>query len=376
MRKHLAPVALAAAVALSGCGCQTWSRWRNPDPFGEKAPSRYSQELTKDQLVEHLNRNILAAGEVPAWRCDRVKVQMTGIPAPLPATLAVRAPHSLRMRVANPLTGNDALDIGSNDERFWMWMREGQAPPVMTVRHDEFELVAQSSSMPIPVHPGWLMEVLGVIPLDPEEYTLVRPSGNQPYVDLVAERTAPDGERVQRIVRVNPRHGIIVEHRLQKLNGELLGKASLSRHFQDSATKIVMPRVIVVDAPIEGRAMTLTMTFDAPEVNPPSLVADDHLWVIPEIPGSQRIDMADLLRHQGRMPQRVVEQPPVKKSAMSRAVAPSPMDEEPETESARADVRSSNPWANRTLEPVPEPDKTPEPDAAAPLEAISRRPRL
>jgi len=380
MRKHFATGALAAAVALSGCGCQTWSRWRNPDPFGEKAPQRYSAELTKDQLIEHLNQNILAVGEVPAWRCDRVKVQMTGIPASLPATLAVRAPHSLRMRVANPLTGGDALDLGSNDQYFWMWMKDGSpSPPVMTVRHDEVDLLAQSSVMPIPVHPHWLMEVLGVVPLEAAEYSLVKPTGNQPYVDLVAERTAPDGERVQRIIRVNPRHGIIVEHRLQKLNGDLLGKASLSRHFQDPQSGAVMPRLIAIDAPIEGRSMSMTMTFDAPEVNPPSLVSDDHLWLIPEIPGSPRVDLADLLRHQGRLPPRTVQEPNIRKSGFSRTEAPAEAAPETGPVSLKleegAEPEAANPFARRNAAPVEQPEAYPFGGGSEPLDSISRRPR-
>jgi len=377
MRQHFATVALTTAVLLSGSGCQFWNRWRHPDPYGEKAPCTFEQDFTKERLVAHINQNIERSGECAAWRCDLVKVKASTFPVPLSATIAVRAPHSLRLRVAHPLGAGNVLDLGSNEECFWMWMNEGQATPVMTVRHDEFDLVARSSPMPIPVHPDWMMEVLGVRPLDAMEFELVRPGGNQPYVDLVATRVAPDGERVQRIVRVNPRHGLIVEHRLQKLNGELLGRAALSGHFEDPASKTIMPRIIVIDAVAEGKPISLTLTFDRPEVNPASLAAEDHLWLVPEIPGSERVDMAQWLRSQGRLREPVAERPPVKATKFSPPAKAHRAGGEAEIEET---AQRKNPWAQRGPVALAEPEPLPqgeEPASAAgqPLEAISRRPR-
>lgn len=378
MRQHFATVALTAAVLLSGCGCQFWNRWRHPDPYAENAPCTFEQDFTKERLIGHINQNIARSGECAAWRCDRVKVRTSEFPAPLSATMAVRAPHSLRLVVAHPLGAGNAMDLGSNDECFWMWMKVGEQTPVMTVRHEEFDLVARSSPMPLPIRPDWLMEVLGVVPLDPEEYELVRPGGNQPYVDLVATRVAPGGERVQRIVRVNPRHGLIVEHRLQKLNGELVGRAALSGHFEDPASKVVMPRVIVIDATAEGKPVSLTLTFDHPEVNPASLAADDHLWLVPEIPGSERVDMAQWLRSQGRLREPVAERPPVKSTKFSVPTKTRPVES---TTSDEPVVERENPFAKRgpvalaEPEPVSEDESIQGASAERPLEAISRRPR-
>jgi hypothetical protein len=362
MTQRRVQIALLAAVALSGCGCQSMRSWFHKDPYSEKAPSTYKSELTCEELVAHINHNISRCGSCGSWQCDRVKVKMTGIPAPLPATLAVRAPHSLRMRVQNPITGGDALDLGSNDEYFWMWMRDGQASPVMMVRHEEFDLVAKASPMPIPFHPDWLMEVLGVVQLNPAEYELVKPSGNQPFVDLVATRTAPDGEKVQRILRVNPRHGLIVEHRLQKLNGELLGKASLSGYFQDPVSHAVVPRVITVEAAVEGRPMSLTLTFDNPEINSATLATADHLWMVPEIPGSPQVDMCQMLRSRGLIPPQ--GGPRVQGTSFPRIER---IEEEDETSEPSPGVKEiaheepprdrPNPWAKSGLVPIPEPDE-------------------
>ena len=387
MRQTVLQAMLAAALLLMSCGCQAWNRWRHPNPYAEKAPPTFAEDFTKERLVEHINQNIERTGACPAWRCDRASVKMTGVPAKLSATLAVRAPHSLRLRVALPLGAGDVLDLGSNDEHFWMWMKDGQATPVMTVRHDEFDQVARAAPMPIPVHPDWLMEVLGVIPLDPEEYELVRPGGNQPYVDLVATRVSPDGERVQRIVRVNPRHGLIVEHRLQKLNGELLAKAALAEHYQDPASKAVVPRVIIVDLVAEGRPMSLTLTLDGMDVNSASLATEDYLWAIPDIPGSERVDMAQWLRSQGRLRAPVAELPPVRPTKFSKGP---PQSEKPgpqaENEAAAGGSRTvveseepigkrdqENPWARRSR--PAEDDEAERTAEAAPLETISRKPR-
>ena len=386
MRLIVQQAMFAAALLLMGCGCSAWNRWRHPNPYAEKAPPTFQEDFTKERLVAHINQNIERTGACPAWRCDRASVKLTGVPAKLSATLAVRAPHSLRLRVALPLGAGDVLDLGSNDEQFWMWMKDGQATPVMTVRHEDFDMVAQAAPMPIPVHPDWLMEVLGVIPLDPQEFELVRPGGNQTYVDLVATRVAPDGERVQRIVRVNPRHGLIVEHRLQKLNGELMAKAALAEHYQDPSTKAVVPRVVIVDLMAEGRPMSLTLTLDGTDVNPPSLATEDYLWAIPEIPGSERVDMAQWLRSQGRLRDPVAEVPPVRRTKFSMEV---PSVEVPDAatqpggerrkppERLVEEDRSSgreNPWAKRGGAPEEERGPTGDSDEA-PLESIPRKRR-
>ncbi len=52
------------------------------------------------------------------------------------------------------------LDVGSNSELFWFWVREAPTRAVLFSRHDQF---AQSAAAQIlPIEPTWLPEALGL----------------------------------------------------------------------------------------------------------------------------------------------------------------------------------------------------------------------
>ncbi len=176
----------------------------------------------KDQLIEHLNQNILAAGDVPAWRCDRVEgADDRHRRHPCRRRWHGQSPRCLRMRVANPLTGGDAARSREQRPAF-LDVDEGRQP--LAAGHDmsgttKVDLLAQASVMPIPVHPHWLMEVLGVVPLEsrPGIRSSNRPAASRMSISM-AERTArtAEAECWPDHQGQSPAPGSSVEHRLQK----------------------------------------------------------------------------------------------------------------------------------------------------------------
>jgi hypothetical protein len=203
-----------------------------------------------------------------------------GMPG-VPATIDVEAPRRLRVLAHMPITGSDLADFGSNDEEIWIW-NQG-APGIVTLRHEQ--LPEALSQMQVPFEPEWLMEVLGVVPINVDEFALAVPATPQRYVELIADRTSPTGAAVRRVVRIDLCLGRIREHRIEALDGRVIASARLDEYHADATGQYVLPHLIQISWPDAKSGMTLRIGEIM--VNPPanSLVS----WQVPEKPGVPRI---------------------------------------------------------------------------------------
>jgi len=264
-------IAVCLLALLMGCSIQKW-----------RHPVEHVLELgaSKEEIVTHLNQNVMGSDEHPglkSWRSNTVRLHVDGVPVALPASIAVQAPRNFRLLVSNPITGGQEADLGSNHERFWIWSKE--SPQVMTASHEDVGLAIQELEMPVHIHPDWLMEVFGVIPLDPEEFQMKRPQLENGHVELVATRQSPLGEDVERVVRVNVVRGRISEHLLRLPGGKVLARARLEKYTR-MPDGIDLPLLITLQWP--DARMQMVMDIRNPEVNSANLAANTALWQIPK----------------------------------------------------------------------------------------------
>ena len=263
------------AVALPGCPMTSWLR-QDAD-FGPPLPTG----VGKDELVNRLNENI---ARLFAWRSTDVQIQArSGLPLKLSANLAVESPRNFRLRVSS--VAGDEADFGSNGERFWFWMRRSDPNRVFTARHDQLDEVQRR--VPIPFQPDWLMEVLGVIPIEASLYTLEHSDPEGRTVTLVSERLTPSGQPVRRVILVDARHGLVLGHSLYDATGKLIAKAALKDHQLDAVSQVILPHRIDLDWPNAGLAMTMHIGKNV-EINPHGL--PEAMWQ--PSPGLQLFDLA------------------------------------------------------------------------------------
>lgn len=260
-------------IVLWGCSCSA-PRWRHQEQCV------LGLEATKEDIVAHLNQNVLGTETSPglqSWRSRTVHLHVDGVPIALPASIAVEAPRNFRLLVSHPLSGGQEVDIGSNSERFWIWSKD--APQVMTASHDDVALAIQELEMPVHIHPDWLMEVFGVIPLKAEEFELKRPELENGHVELVAARQSPLGEDVERVIRVNVCRGRISEHFLRLPGGKVLARARMEKY-----TKLPegpeLPLLVTLEWP--DARMKMVMEIRSPEVNCTNMAGNGNLWKIPD----------------------------------------------------------------------------------------------
>jgi hypothetical protein len=295
-RARMTRILLILGLTASMLGCQ-WAPLRHWWPH--RAPCAISPSISKEHLVQHLNRNIqgtTTSSGIASWRCTNVKITATGMPPGIsvPATIAVEAPRNLRLRVSEPLTRVEALDMGSNAEEFWFWAKDAHPPQVVTISHSD--LPAAQRELHVPFDPDWLMEVLGVIPLDPAKVTLTSGRVDAPTLELISQTPTVDGTPIKKVVRVDACTGFIREHALYDSRGVLIARAALGDHHIDPQTGLVMPRVISFDWPAMHQSMKLVL--GTVELNPSSTPAS--VWQVPHKPGAPRFDLSQVLGTGGR----------------------------------------------------------------------------
>ena len=156
-------VLAAVSAAAPGCCLSRWSRRGDPLTFSQKMPCRLPPNATAEDVVLAVNENV---DRLEGWRAGKVKIRANHMPLSLEADLAVEKGRHLRLVVRHPLGGGDELDLGCNDEIFWLWQRRQKPQAVMYASHDQLELVREN--LQIPFEPDWLMEALGVAPISAE----------------------------------------------------------------------------------------------------------------------------------------------------------------------------------------------------------------
>ena len=144
-------------VSASGASCPNMLQ-QYTQPLARALPP----EPTLEQVMNVVNCN---GGQVQSLYTSQASVTMPGSPTALrahgrlPARSAISACGPTRRCPARE------MDLGSNDELFWFWVKRNQPPAFYFCRHDQF--AASAARQILPVEPTWLPRALGVVTLDP-----------------------------------------------------------------------------------------------------------------------------------------------------------------------------------------------------------------
>lgn len=273
-RRALPRSVLAGLVMLAGSSCA----WLHP-PREFPLPRRLPASPDLGQVIDAVNSN---SSRIHSFSTDQARVSVPGIPS-LSAAVAFERPKRLRLRAGTGVFGAE-LDVGSNDELFWIWIT--RQPPLYFCRHDQF--AASPVRDLVPIEPQWLIEALGVSELDPalaQQGPIVRPDGR---LEIHTIRQTAGGP-MTKITVVDGVAGVILEQRLYDPQRCLVASAVASRHRRDPATGLIMPGVVEIDCPRAQFAMRLEL--GNVRINPP--LADlAGLWTMPTFDG-RPIDLGD-----------------------------------------------------------------------------------
>jgi hypothetical protein len=193
------------------------------------------------RLVAQRNAN---ARRVRTLLCDNMALDIRqgwGLIG-LSAQLAIVRPDRLRFK--GTILGSPALDVGANERECWWWggkeaMREACVRPRK----------GASDRVLAPVHPDWLMEVLGLTEWQPWAYTLRRQGDG---VELV-EKAGRGRSRLRNVAVFERRDGglQIVGYRLEDARGRVVGRVSVREVRHDRVSGALLPRRLLLEWPAE-----------------------------------------------------------------------------------------------------------------------------
>ena len=271
---------VVAALAASGASCPQALRGYQVgvSPLPRVLPAQASLE----QIVATVHDN---TRRVRSYLAPQAVLAVPGVPR-LSAQVACEPPRRFRLRAQTAVTGNE-LDIGSNDDLFWLWIRRHEPPVMLFCRHDAY---AQSAARKLlPLRADWMPELLGLVNFraeDKHEGPYVLPDGR---LEIRSRMVAPEGDMLKSTI-LDATTGLVMEQHLFTVAGERLASVRTSRHRVDPQSGAALPRWVEVSWPASGVEFQLelnTITTNAPASDP------GQLWQMPSYEGYTPVNLAD-----------------------------------------------------------------------------------
>jgi hypothetical protein len=265
---------------LCGCRSHAWLR-RNG---GDAPPIAFSTLPGLAEAVAAVNAN---TQRVQSLQTQGATISIPGAPS-IGAELAVQRPRSLRLKAKTQLLGPE-LDLGSNDELFWLWAARMPDSSVFFARHDQF--ASSRAREMLAVEPAWLIEALGLVEIDPASVI------EGPYAegsDKIKLRTtlASAGGQCTRLLLLHNRYAWVLEQHVYDERNQLIASARNSGHEYHAVDGVALPKHIELQVP-QG-FLRLQLDVDRWAINQPLIEGAATF----ELPRSQLssypfVDMAD-----------------------------------------------------------------------------------
>lgn len=256
MRRMLTLV-LGAALALPVLsGCTLLNAIRNRDG-SNNLPVQPDRKVDTASLVNYLNKNAERVSSVQA--SVEVDAKQGNQAIALSGALAAQKPRGFRLRAK--VFGKPAVDIGSNDERFWYWISQANPPHTYTCTYKD--LARGTVNVPFPVDTDMVLAAMNMAEYDPKgKYELKTTDGT---LELTQDVTSPSGQAVKRTTVFNSKLARagdpqVIEHRLSDGNGKLICRAKVQRVEVDRASGAVIPTRVVIEWPAQSVSMKLMLS--------------------------------------------------------------------------------------------------------------------
>ena len=227
-------IVVCAVLSCGFSGCHLLTRFHAPLP---KPPVAFQAPPNQQDLIQQVQRNTQAVRQLQA----DVSVTMDDV-WNARGTLVLERPQRLRLKigaVAVPI-----LDVGSNDEHFWIYNQTslgGQTPALYFARHREFANSPLQQSLPL--RPQWIMDALGLIEFTPDQ-NLEGPFPRQDgRVELRSTLQTAQGP-MTRVTVIDPQYGWVVQQSVYHANHKLVVYANSTKYRYFPEQQVSIPQYI------------------------------------------------------------------------------------------------------------------------------------
>lgn len=275
---------LLMLLLLFCCSGATCNRnFRSPfSTMGPPAPEVLLPNATLDQVIAVVNQN---AAKVQNYQTNNATISVPGnalVPA-LRGNIAAERPNKLRLQASTAISGPE-VDLGSNEELFWFWVKRNEPPAVYFSRHDQFTGSAAQQVMPI--EPSWLLDALGFMqfaPTDFHEGPVPHGNGTLEIRSVVQSRLGP----LTRNTVIDAKRAWVLQQHIYDGRGTLLASATARSHQFYPTVGASLPQEIDVSLPLAQMALTI----DVGTVQINQLAPNPALWQLPVLTGYPQMNL-------------------------------------------------------------------------------------
>ena len=266
------------------CGCRWLSVLHTSTP---NSPVVFEQTPGQQAFIQAINANTANVQQLDA----HVRVSIEGVPARLAGTLNVERPNRLRLKVGLLGMSDVGVDVGSNEDRFWIWSKfngAGEEPTIYFANHNEF--AASPARNLIPLEPQWIIDALGLVQLDPNAtYQGPTPRGDG-RLELKMTMNTASGPMMKVIV-VDAKYGFVMQQSVYDAQGRLVAYSDAIKHqyFEEHNANLPTQIDLYVYGP-DNQPTKLTLTASDYKIN--ELYGDpDRLWTMPTPRDVKTVDL-------------------------------------------------------------------------------------
>ena len=269
---------LCTLLVASGASCPH-TAWQ---PFKPSAPVVFNNgEPSLEEVAQVINAN---RAKMTGLYSTNSRISGTDFPS-LRTSLAVAGERNVRMRAGTGVTGQE-MDVGSNQEVFWFWIKRADPPALYYGRYDEHPAARVGGGLPI--RPEWLTEAIGLVSLPPHQEHQGPFRRNDGLLEIRSPLVGPTGP-MTRVLVLDAKSGWIRELQLIDAQGQLVAAARNSDHFRDPESGAVLPRTTEIEWPAAG--MQLTLRLGDVQIGPLDPASD--MWSQPQYPGFPNIRVTE-----------------------------------------------------------------------------------
>ena len=244
----------------------------------------FTTDPTREQLADVINRS----RNVQSLQSNSVTVNVNNERT---INTNLTWAREKRFRMTASVAGVAGVDIGSNDEAFWMAIRGGLTKEMYYARHVEFE--SQIERPVLPVSPIWLIQAMGICEIDP--YRLVQEPVRRAdgMIELTTWEPSPTGNYTRTLV-VDPKYGFSREVYLRDPTGRFVANAKQSKHEYYASVQSSLPHQVKVQLmPSGNEVLELDIAIASYVVN--SLANDNNTqFEMPKTNGYRVINLGQM----------------------------------------------------------------------------------
>jgi len=274
---------LVLVASTSGATCLPRGPWQKKHPT---PPVVFEQFPTLQEVLVVVNNS----QRVKQLDAQGARVSAPGTPR-LRASMALERPRQLRLRAGVFDFSGPELDLGSNDELFWFWIKQHPQPAVYYARHDEFDDSQARQMMPIDFR--WFSDALGLVELDPDDVHEGPLRAGNGKLEIRTHLPTRQGEML-RVTVIDDRYGWVLEQHVRDPGGQLMVSIHCSRYRFYPAHGVSLPHQVEIHLlPGHANQMKLELDVAAYQINRVS-PSPKELWEMPAYEGYPAVDIITL----------------------------------------------------------------------------------